>query len=182
MKRILSIIALLAAVGYGLQSCSSGAYQANPSSNANGSINPLKPLTAKQFTWTGTGAKVSLNINGAPWSTDSASIFWYDSLQTNIVFASGGGKVLIMYIKAGWANNVYNMGYKQYDYLAQWADDSATFVSPGLLFQSALGNSGELYMTANDTLHFDGKFYFQGANSKGQIDNITNGVFTLLKY
>jgi len=170
---------LLAGIAYTLESCSSGAYVANPSSNANGSINPLNPLTAKQFTWGGNGAKVSLNINGAQWSTDSAWVAWIDTLQTNVLLAAGGGKYLIMYIKEGYAGNVYNMGFKRYDYLAEWADDSASFYD---LFQSAAGNSGEIYMTANDTLNFDGKFYFQAVNGKKQIDNITNGVFTLTKY
>ncbi|MFI4955484.1 MAG: hypothetical protein ACHP9Y_06180 [Gammaproteobacteria bacterium] len=178
MNKILFTILLVAGLTYALGSCSSGAYNANPSSNANQSINPLNPLNAKQFTWAGTTKKVSLNFNGALWETDSAGIGWYDSLQTNVLWASDGKKLLVLYIKDGWGGHVYNMGYKQYNYLGEWVPDSASFYSR---YESALGNSGELYMTANDTVNFCGKFYFQAVNAAGQIDNITNGIFTLTK-
>src|SRR4051812_49326598 len=104
-------ILLVAGLAYICGSCSSGAYVANPTSNANGSINPLNPLKPDQFTWAGTGNKVSLTINGSPWSSDSAYYFWYDSIQTNVVTAFGkDGKILSLMLKDVWAGNLYNMG------------------------------------------------------------------------
>ncbi len=46
-----------------LVACSNGTYTANPSSNANSSVNPLHPLTSSQFNWKGTDP-MSANING----------------------------------------------------------------------------------------------------------------------
>ena len=171
-------ILFVACLAISLGSCSSGAYVANPASNANQSINPLNPLTAKQFTWTGNGSKVSMNVNGNQWSTDTAGVSYVDSLHTNVLWAYANGKELVMYIQDGWANNIYNMGFKKYDYLAIWSDG---VVFANAAYQSALGNSGELYMTANDSVNFCGKFYFQGVNDSNSIANITQGIFTLTK-
>ena len=77
-----------------------------------------------------------------------------------------------------WGGSVYNMGYKQYDKYALWTDSLG--YSAGY-YQSVLGNSGELYMTANDSVNFCGKFYFQAIDGAGHIDNITNGDFKLTK-
>jgi hypothetical protein len=178
MKRILSSLLLLAGISYGVASCSSGAYVANPSSNANGSINPLKPLKAGEFTWSGTDP-VSLSLNGAPWVADTAYFFYIDSAGTNLVWAKNGNKVLYLLMKNTWSNNVYNMGFKQYDVLGIYMDSFSA--SSGGWYQSALGNSGEVYMIENDSARITGKFYFQGVNASGAINNVTNGYFNISK-
>jgi hypothetical protein len=180
MSKSFFTILFVAGIAYMCGSCNSGAYVANPSSNANGSINPLNPLKAEQFSWAGTGNKVSLNINGTPWSTDSAYLGWYDSIQAHIITAFGkDGRILSLELKDVWAGNVYNMGYKQYNRMGSWVD---SFNHRPDAFSSVLGNSGGLYMITNDSLTFTGKFYFQSVDSAGNVDNITNGSFILPKF
>ena len=175
MNRIVSSLLLVACVILSLAACSSGAYVANPTSNGNSSVNPLNPLKASDFNWPASTHIVSLNFNGTPWYADTfVSLAYVDTLQTNVLVATNAGKTLALYIQYGWSNNLYNMGFKQYNNLAYWMPDSVSAYYP---YSSALGNSGELYMTANDTVNFDGKFYFQAINSKGDIINISNGTF-----
>ncbi len=179
MNRIVFSLLLISCIAFSMGACNSGAYVANPGSSASGSVNPLNPLKADQFSWASSTHKVSLNYNGTPWSTDSIVYFGYvDTLHTNVLIAAGDGKILYLYVQYGWSKTIYNMGFKQYNNFAYWVPDSISVYSP---YVSALGNSGELYMTANDTLNFDGMFYFQAVNAKGAIVNISNGVFNLTK-
>lgn len=170
------VVLFFAGLLLALMSCSSGAYVANPSTNANNSINPLNPLKASQFTWTGSGL-FSMNIDGNPWVADTAYTYYSSTTQTNVVVATKGKSIVYMYLANVWTGTVYNMGFKTYTCLTEYMDSLGAPV-----FQSALGNSGEFYMVKNDTLNFDGKFYFQGISTDSSISNFTNGVFTLLKY
>ncbi len=163
-----------------LASCSNGDYVANPASNGNQSINPLKPLTASEFTWAGADP-VSANINGAAWVADSAYIY-ADSTGTYVIGAIKGKQMLSLYFKHTWTGIVYNMGYHQYDVLGMWLDNTDSMYSATYFYQSALGNSGEMYQVQNDTAVFKGKFYFQAVNGKGQIINFSNGWFNLNKF
>jgi hypothetical protein len=181
MNKAFYPIVLFITICVAISACSNGDYNANPSSNANGTINPLNPLNASQFTWTGTG-KVSANINGSPWVADSAQYYLIDSTGTNAIVAVKGKQVLYMYFKSTWTGNVYNMGFKQYNELGEWLDNTDSVYDALYYYQSALGNSGEMYMVLNDTANFNGKFYFQAVNGKGGITNFTNGAFSLKKY
>jgi len=176
MNKIFYSILLFVGVCIAVAACSSGAYVANPAANANGSINPLNPLKYNQFTWAGT-SKFSVSINGTTWSTDSAYYYWNDSLQTNQIFAYNGKNYIVMDLSNVWAGNVYNMGYKVYSCYAAFYD---SLYSP-TPYESALGNSGEVCMNVNDSIAFNGQFYFQGVSPTGTVYNFSNGYFNLTK-
>jgi Family of unknown function (DUF6252) len=178
MRNALYSILMLTGLCYGLTSCSNGDYIANPNSNANGSINPLKPLKASEFTWSGTD-NISLTINGSPWLADS-TVWYTDTTGTNVILGKKDKDMIVIYCRNSWAGNLYNMGYNCYDRIAQWINTDS-FYSAGSYYQSSLGNSGELLMVAYDSVHINGKFYFQGVNSHNQIINITEGYFNLPK-
>jgi hypothetical protein len=178
MKKIVYSVLFCISISAFLWSCSSGAYVANSSSPANNSVNPLNPLTTSQFTWTGVDP-VSCNINGTPWVADSATYSLIDSTGANVVLAYKNKKlVLSLYLVRTWQGSLYNMGYKQYNTTGTYFPDS-TLTN---YYYSALGNSGELYMQKNDTVNFQGRFYFQAVNTKSQVVNISNGYFNLKKY
>jgi len=173
MRKILYYILLTGMACGAFQACNTGGnYDASPSSNGNSSINPLNPLTAAQFTWTGT-SPVSGNINGSPFVADTAYYAFIDTTGFNYIYAKIGSKYLFLDLFEVYPGTIYNMGYHQYDILGTWVDS--------LGYQSALGNSGELDMITNDSVTFSGRFYFQGVNSYGAIINITNGYFNLSK-
>lgn len=161
-----------------LVACNNGDYKANPDNPTNGAINPLNPLTASQFNWSGV-TPVSLNINGALWVADSA-FYFMDTAGNNTVYAFKDKQALFLYFKDTWQGNVYSMGFHQYSCIGQWLQLDS-FYSANSYYQSALGNSGGLYISRNDTVRFAGEFYFHGVNGNGQSVSITNGFFDLKK-
>ena len=86
MKNIFYSILVLAGACFVVASCSNGAYNANPTSNANQSVDPLNPLTLSQFTWGGGSGAVSGTVNGASWTADTA-YFGTDSTGASDVIA-----------------------------------------------------------------------------------------------
>ncbi len=161
-----------------LIACSSGDYKADPNSATNGVINPLNPLTASQFDWTGV-SPVSLNVNGSLWVADSA-FYFLDTTGSNTIYAYKGKQALFLYFKNTWSGNVYSMGFHQYNCVGQWIELDS-FFSAGSYYQSPLGTSGGVYITQNDTARFAGEFYFHGVNGSGKSVSITNGYFNLKK-
>ena len=150
--------------------CSNGDYIANPGTNANASVNPLHPLTASDFTWSGTNP-MSGNFNGVPWVASSAA-YAFDS-NMNVLRGYIGNNQLVLYLTGAWRGNLYNMGYHQYNYSGIWTDSTGSY-------ESVLGNSGGLFMLQNDSLGIKGLFYFQGIDTKGDVINITNGYFNIV--
>ncbi len=180
MKKILYSALLFGSVCLGMASCSNGDYIANPSSNGNNSVNPLNPLKPGDFIWTGT-APLSLKINGSSWVADSV-IYLVDSLGYNLILGIKNKKIqLYLHLQDTYADNLYNMGYNQYNRLGIWADSFGYSFSDSAYYFSALGNSGQLYMTQNDTDFYAGKFYFQGVNAMGQVINISDGFMKIPK-
>ena len=182
MNKILYTVLLFAGICLTASSCSNGDYTANPSSAANNSVNPLNPLTKSQFTWSGNDP-VSCNINGSPWVADTA---WYviDSGGQNVIYAFKDSfrQRLVLYLVNTWTDNLYNMGFNQYNTSATWVPRVDSIGSYAGVYSSALGNSGELYMIENDSAIIKGKFYCQEVNGAGDIINFTNGWFNLKKF
>ena len=154
--------------------CSNGDYTANPDSNTNGSINPLKPLKSSDFTWSGTDP-VSGTINGSNWVASSYS-YVFDSGK-NFIMGFNGTQVLGLVLTNTYANNLYNMGYQQYIAYGYWQDTAG-----GITYSSLLGNSGGLWMVENDSAYLKGLFYFQAVSPLGGVKNITNGYFYIPKF
>ena len=175
MKNLFYSIALAAAAVMLLNSCSSGVYDANPSSVANQSINPLNPLKANQFTWSGS-IPFSAVVNGALWVADTAWTYIDTSGAGNIEavkYATDG--VFLIHYPNSWGGNLYNMGYEQ-PRTALFADSVGGKYE---VYYSVLGNSGELYLTKNVTDTLIGKFYFQGVGPDSTLVNITDGYIDL---
>lgn len=187
MKKVLYTMLFCTGLASALTSCSNGEYTANPSSNANGSINPLTPLTSSQFTWSGT-EPMSADINGVHWVADGGA-FTQDSLFTNqMVGTKSDGTTMALLLANVWGGNLYNMGYHVYDKFGLYIDSlgpdplkSPNAANAAHYYISYLGNSGEVKVLENDSAYIKGVFYFQGVNSKGQIINVTNGYFKLPK-
>jgi hypothetical protein len=190
MKKALYSLLLLAGITVALTSCTNGDYTANPSSNANGSINPLLPLTSSQFTWSGTDP-MSCDINGTHWVADAA-YFSVNPLVSNRIQGIKGSdstaSEICLSLNDVWKDNLYNMGYHIYNrwgayYTFAFGDpfaEPSTDIAP-FIYYSHLGNSGEIKILTNDSASIKGQFYFQGVNSKGQVMNITNGYFNISK-
>jgi len=186
MKRILYSLLILAGMWVSFAACNSGAYVANPTGGANTSINPLNPLKANQFTWSGT-APFSAVINGNQWNADTASFNFSDTTGTNILMARKGNSYFMIALQDVYAINVYNMGFKTYNRYA-WYVDSLNLgsgfyyasVAPNY-YVSYLGNSGEVFITENDSAFIKGEFYFQGVNGSGDVISVNNGYFYIAK-
>ena len=190
MRKALYSLLFMAGVTAALASCTNGDYTANPSSNANGSINPLLPLTSSQFTWAGT-EPMSCDINGTHWVADAA-YFAINPLNSNLIQGIKGSDStateICLSLNDVWKDNLYNMGYHIYN---RWGGyysllvpnpfAAPTAVTGPYIYLSNIGNSGEVKILTNDSASIKGQFYFQGVNSKGQIMNITNGYFNISK-
>jgi len=180
MKNVILTILLFGAVACGLFSaCTGGAYNASPGSNANYVINPLEPLKTSQFTWgvgstTGTLGGV---INGVAWSTNNAT--WYlDTTGTNDIVGNVGSVMIFLRLKGVYSNNLYSMGYQQYNQSCSYSDSVG---SNFYAYYSYNGNSGEVYVTENDSAYIRGMFYCECIASTGQIAAINNGYFNIKK-
>ena len=181
MKNVFSTILLFGVVVCGLFSaCTGGAYNATPSSNANYVINPLQPLKASQFTWgvgstTGTLGGV---INGVAWSTSNAT--WVlDTTGSNDIVGNIGSTMVFLRLKEVYTNNLYSMGYLQYDHACSYSDSVGKNY---FAYYSYLGNSGEAYITENDSAYIRGMFYCECISASGQIAAINNGYFNIKKF
>ncbi len=183
MKKKLYYSLLAVSFALILNACSNGAYVANPSSPANLCINPLNPLKASQFSWSGT-PPLSATINGNSWTPDSVG--WSLDTGFNYIFAKKGNNVLLLAMRNVYAVNLYGMGYQQYERFAWYTDSlpgaNSFSYNNSKFYISSLGNSGEVYVTENDSAFLKGEFYFQGKNNKGDIVCIDNGFFNISKF
>jgi hypothetical protein len=173
MRKFFCAILLLSSICI-MDSCSSGgAYDANPSSPANQSVNPLNPLKASQFTWSGSG-KFSANINGSPWVADTAYVYLSSGGVGNIYAQQySTGTSFIIHYPNSYAGNLYNMGFGQ--------DRYAIFTDSLGSYYSTLGNSGELNVTLTGSDTLQAKFYFQGINSTdSNLINVNDGFINIV--
>jgi hypothetical protein len=180
MKKLLYSILFCAGITGLLASCGGKDYLANPSSNANASVNPLNPLTSSQFTWTGT-APLTVYVNGAPWTADTAIYSFIDSSGTNYILGWKGKQYLALYLTQVYGGgNIYNMQLKTYNTIGVWYDlDSISSINSE--FTSLLGNSGEIKVIENDSAKMVAQFYFQGVNGYGGVYNFSNGYLSINK-
>lgn len=179
MKNVFYSILLFAGICGVFAACTGGAYNASPTSNANFVINPLTPLTQSQFTW-GVGSKVGAMgavINGVPWATNN--VFWIDTSGPNEVYGVLGSQVIHLHLNNVYGGNIYPMGFKLYEQNGSWSDSVGSVYN---IYQSINGNSGEAYITENDTTYIRGMFYFEGITNAGQIAAVNNGYFNIKKY
>lgn len=180
MKKILSSILLIAGGCILAASCSNGVYSANPNGTSNTSVNPLKPLTIDEFTWSN-GSPLAANINGAAFSADTVA--WYlDSTGTNVFSGESGGKGFVFYFSNVYATNLYNLSFNVVSTQAVYYTSADTATKTlGDKYLSTLGNSGQVLITQNDSAYLKGMFYFQGVSVDGNVVNISNGVFNITK-
>ncbi len=178
MKKGFYSILLFAGICCAFVACNKGAYNANTVDNSNLAVNPLSPLTADQFDWAAGGKDpVSANINGVPW-TASAGSWALDTSGGNIIIGTFGAKRMYLYLNQVYEGNVYPMSYKQYAQNAVWSDSVGVVYNS---YYSYFGNSGEVYISHNDSASITGLFYFKGVTTSGEVVAITNGYFHLLK-
>ncbi len=185
MKNVFNTILLFAVICGVLASCTGGDYNVNPGSNANYVVNPLKPLTSAQFSW-GTGSTPAIwsgtgvmggVINGVSWSTNNVT--W--NLATggdNVIIGTVGAKVMRLDLPSVYSGNVYTMAFHDYLQTGTWSDSVGTsYVS----YYSFFGNSGEVYITENDSAYIRGMFYFEGISNSNQITAVNSGYFSFAK-
>lgn len=183
MKKKLYYSLLAVSVALIFNACSNGAYVANPSNPANLCINPLNPLKSNQFSWSGT-PPFSATVNGQSWVADSVG--WALDTGFNYIYAKKGNSVIMVGLRGVYAVNLYDMGYQQFERFSWYTDSmmgsfySFSFFNPKF-YSSSLGNSGEVYVTENDSAFLKGEFYFQGKNINGDIICIDNGYFNVPK-
>lgn len=178
MKKIFQAL-LIAGISASLVSCSNGDYVVDPSDNANGSVNPITPLTAAEFTWGGT-KPFSAEINGSMWVADRAN-FTLDGSGGNVIVATKDGSpaVMSLYLKDVWSGNLYDMEWKNNIRYATYSDSVENKYET---YFSALSNSGGLLMDRNDTAVIAGKFYFKGVSLDQKTVTINKGFFHIEKY
>ncbi len=182
MKKTFLPVLLFLSASIVLASCSNGDYSADPSGNANGSVNPLKPLTAGDFTWSGSG-KFSVKVNGGGLiSTDSA--YWsLDTSGANTIEAwTKDGKWFRMYLKDTYTGNVYNLGFKQYNTQIRMLSGVDTATLTYTYYESVKGNSGGIYIDRNDSAVIEAHFYAQTINPLNQVNNLSEGHFRFEKF
>ena len=159
--------------------CTGGAYDASPNSNANYVVNPLEPLKASQFTWGvgSTAGDMGGVINGVAWSTSTAT--WVLDSGSNNLYGHVGSAMMYLHLNGVYTGNVYPMGYQEYNQSCTWSDSSGSAYNQ---YYSYLGNSGEVYVTLNDSATIQGMFYCECISTTGQITAINNGYFNISKY
>ena len=177
MKKIFYNFLFVTGAFCAINACSNGPYTANPSSNGNNSVNPLKPLTSSQFTWGGSGS-ISADINGSHFVADTAS-WGLDSSGTNIIAGSNSsGKGFLFYLNSVYAVNLYSLSYHIYNTYMVYSDSISNVND---YYFSYFGNSGEVKITENDSAYIKGLFYFQGVTHDGRIVTVSNGYFNIAK-
>lgn len=178
MKKVFYSALLLLGV-YGFSACNNGDYKANPSSPANGAVNPITPLKSSEFTWSGDNP-LSADINGVHWKASEA--YWHlDSTGANIVIASGGGKYMFFRLSDVWTGNVYDMSYNNPQRYSFMSDSSGTNHMLDIYY-SNLDNSGGISIIQNDSAVIKAKFYYKGYDGKGQEVWIANGYMNISKF
>ena len=185
MKNVFYAILLFAGICSVLSmSCTGGDYNASPGSNANYVVNPSTPLTQAQFNWSegatpalwsGTGVMGGV-INGVSWATNNA--FWIDTSGPNELYGVLGAQVIHLHLNSVYGGNIYPMSFHQYNQNGTWSDSVSGSYN---VYQSINGNSGEVYITENDSAYIKGMFYFEGITSTGQIAAINSGYFNISK-
>ncbi len=179
MKKIFYSILLVAGIGCVVASCSKGAYNANTAATANGAINPLTPLNISQFDWIASGREpMSANIDGVPW-TASYATWALDTFGGNMIVGYLGSKVMYLYLNQVYQGNIYSMSYHDYLTSGSWSDSVGNAY---MSYFSYNGNSGEVYITHNDSLYIQGMFYFKAISESGKLSVISNGYFKLNKF
>jgi hypothetical protein len=176
-KKIYSLLAGLFVLG--IVSCNNGDYIADPQSNGNGAVNPVTPLTSKEFTW-GNNDVLSADINGSNWKADSVT-FGLDTSGANVImgYKKQSDIILQLYLRDVWGpDNVYPIEWENYSRYGAVTDK--TSLTEGTYF-SYLGNSGGLKMTYNDTDAIKGVFYFKAVTLTGKVMNVSNGVLNYKK-
>ena len=177
MKQFIHAVLLFSGI-IGFSACSNGDYIANPSSNGNSAINPITPLTAAEFTWSGQ-EPLSADINGVHWKADAVT-FGLDSTGANIMIATSasGGKMMYFRLSDVWSGNLYDLEFKNVKRWSYYADSVGSLLG---YYRSDLGNSGEIKIVENDSAVISGLFYYEGVTPGGQIASIKNGYFKIIK-
>jgi len=179
MKNVFYSILLFAGVSCAFLACNKGEYTANPNDNSILGVNPLTPLTADQFDWGASGKDpISATINGTPW-TASWGTWALDATGTNVIMGISGAKMMQLYLNQVYQGNVYPMSYNQYGQFGIWSDSVGSVYNA---YASYFGNSGEVYISHNDSASITGLFYFKGVTASGQVISVTNGYFHFLKF
>lgn len=178
MKKIFYSLLATAFIA-GLVSCNNGDYVADPQSNGNGAVNPITPLTDKEFNWSNTTDILSAEINGSKWTADHVS-FALDSSGSNVIIGTKDQSpvVLQLYMRDVWTGNLYSMEWQNYSRYASYRDASS--MTEGA-YLSYLSNSGGLKITHNDTDAINGMFYFKAVSATGKVMNISKGVLNFRK-
>ena len=179
MKKLLfSIMAVVGACTF--FACSNGDYIANPTSNANNSVNPLNVLDSAAFSWTGSDA-ISAYVNGTYVHIDSNHTSFYLSSvdgSNNISGILGVSHGFVFVLKNVYAGSVYDMSYNDFDHYVSWSDS----VDTPRTYYSYLGNVGQIQIERNDPLRMIAKFHFQALDKvNGIVMNISNGWMNIHK-
>jgi hypothetical protein len=184
MKNTFYAFLIAAAISFAVTACSSGEYNANPSSTTNQSINPLHPLDSAGFDWASTSASpFSASINGGGFVGKDSLSGWFldDTTGADVVYGINGLQGFKLYLLSAYAGKIYSLGYHEYKTWALYSDVDTSFL-PGHAFYSYFGNSGEVQILENDIHAIRGMFYFQGVTSTGAVVNVTNGYFNINKH
>lgn len=188
MRQIFYSILLVGAISFVLTACSNGDYIANPSTNANQSINPLNPLTSSQFNWVGI-SPMSVKINGGALQKMDTAWYYLDTKSGfNYIVGMKGAKKVALRLFDVWGNNMYMLTYKDTaTRLVELADSVKIKVGDSTvntlnIWSTHFGNSGEIKILRNDSATISGMFYCQLADTAGAVTNISEGYFTLPKF
>jgi hypothetical protein len=160
--------------------CSNGDYNANPTSAANGSVNPFELLDSAGFNWSGTNS-ISANINGNFFNVDSTKVnFNLTATGTNVITGYlSPGRGLRFELNEVYANNIYPLGYNNKYRLMEYHDSVGT---NAVTYYSYFGNVGQVQILRNDPLRIIGRFHFQALNMvNGTVINVSNGWFNIGK-
>lgn len=178
MKKILfSIIFIATATTF--FACNNGDYNANATSPANNSVNPLDVLDSAGFNWSGTDA-VSAYVNGNFVHIDSTQAYFTFTGGANVINAYYGiSRGFSLHLEDVYGNNIYPMGYSITNRYITFSDSLAT--GP-INYFSYYGNVGQVQIIRNDPTRIVGRFHFQGLDKiNGTLINVSNGWFSLHK-
>lgn len=177
-KALLSIISVIAATAF--VACNNGEYNANPSSAANGSINPMYMLDSAAFNWGGADA-VSAYVNGTYVHIDSPNVTFNLVSGNNIITAyTAPNKGFRFELADVYTNNIYSMGLNIYSRMMFFSD---SVNNAPITYYSYFGNVGQVQIIRNDPDRMIGRFHFQALNTtNGSLINVSQGWFNIRKY